>query len=333
MPLTKQILLFLDFDSTITTASTLPHLLDLPTRIHFQKHSSSIISTSLHSATAEELSSAYTSDLHNHIASYSPRSRDRATLAQELAYANSLRSIERASFQRGKQSFSDAGVMKKHIGEAALEAVERRHVRFREGWAILTRVIQQKRIWTGIISVSWSELWISRCVERVREMDGMGIEEKGRLEIEVRANEIMDKEERGIYVSSDKVHIMAEMVQQRRELLRRQHDTDFDQGLKSIYLGDSFTDLECLLAADVGIVVRDQETIGSEQREMGEALERIGLEVGWIGHWNGDVDVGKRIGRKRLWWAKDFNEICESGVLDLESIDGGTEVSIDRSVK
>ena len=68
-----------------------------------------------------------------------------------------------------------------------------------------------------------------------------------------------------------------------------------------VYFGDSPTDLACLVEADWGVVIADDG--GSK---LLKTLERIGLEVPHVGE-----------GREsRLVWARDFQEVLESGVMD-----------------
>lgn len=98
-------------------------------------------------------------------------------------------------------------------------------------------------------------------------------------------------------------------------ILRALRDLDNEDGRSPnpfIYVGDSPTDLECLLLADIGIVVRNDPYEGS-QLEMMETLKRIHIDVKWIGEFkSNDNSVPKE---KVLWWAKDFTEILNSQVL------------------
>jgi hypothetical protein len=68
-----------------------------------------------------------------------------------------------------------------------------------------------------------------------------------------------------------------------------------------VYVGDSWTDIECLLAADLGICIRD-EPMGSSQRKLTEALER--LRIGCPPLSSSDEADGSQV-----VWARDFVEI------------------------
>lgn len=202
--------------------------------------------------------------------------------------------------------------------------------------------------------------------------EGMGVGVRVRVrDVEVRANEIeadgsgrLDRAfgaaEGGIWTAGDKVRVMEEVVGKVTAVAaaavgsRDQEDVEVNGGNggnggnvpssttpPTIYIGDSPTDLACLLRADVGICVRDGTTMSAEQRELKRTLERIGvrcLHVGAFGQ-HGRVEEGEGEGeerdgdggrkgeergeregdgegaRKGLWWAADFDEVCGSGVL------------------
>ena len=75
------------------------------------------------------------------------------------------------------------------------------------------------------------------------------------------------------------------------------------KGNPIVYVGDSWTDIECLLAADLGICIRD-EPMGSSQRQLAEALERLGVECPRLK----ERVVGDD---GMLFWARDYTEIQE----------------------
>ena len=125
---------------------------------------------------------------------------------------------------------------------------------------------------------------------------GVGVEVEN---IAIRANEIMfddedgkrstsgklnryfspspSSEDTGIWTSEGKLRVMHEFIDK---------STCENGGVRpwSISIGDSSTDLGCLIEAYVGICVRDREETG-EQRGLREVLERVGVECFWIGEW------------------------------------------------
>jgi len=188
----------------------------------------------------------------------------------------------------------------------------------------------ENRIAIGIISVSWSHQWIRNLVDRAMGFYGLVDEERHFLHkgpdaiwdpsrVDIRANDIFSKrpgsEEAGIYVSADKAREMADMVQQRRLKLRQGSGGTSESESRTIYVGDSVPDLECLLAADIGILIRTA-TMGSEQHELSKALRRLGISFSWLGHYTQQRKAA------RLWWAQDLEEIAQSGILDP---DGGSD--------
>lgn len=85
-----------------------------------------------------------------------------------------------------------------------------------------------------------------------------------------------------------------------------------------VYIGDSTTDLECLLAADVGICMRDAEAMGSSQRELAETCVRIGVEVEDFGRLDRSYEFGfgeeaetEMEKRKKVWWVDGFEMVRE----------------------
>jgi phosphoglycolate phosphatase-like HAD superfamily hydrolase len=90
-----------------------------------------------------------------------------------------------------------------------------------------------------------------------------------------------------------------------------QKEDDGDEGdYTVIYVGDSATDLEALLAADVGVCVRD-EIMGASQLELADALTRIGVLVVSI-----DEGIGmKQINNERakvVYWAEGLEQIAKA---------------------
>ena len=81
-----------------------------------------------------------------------------------------------------------------------------------------------------------------------------------------------------------------------------------DEASRVVYIGDSPTDLECLLEADIGIVMRD-EKMGSGQRELAKTLERLGIDV--VSLRKLDASDGRRRdgGQKTIFWARDFEDV------------------------
>ncbi|KAF2474651.1 uncharacterized protein BDR25DRAFT_301327 [Lindgomyces ingoldianus] len=70
-----------------------------------------------------------------------------------------------------------------------------------------------------------------------------------------------------------------------------------------VYVGDSWTDFECLLAADLGICIRD-DPMTSSQRRLEDSLQRLGIACPYLKEY-------KEIDEWGIVWAHDFFEIKE----------------------
>ncbi len=302
--------LFLDFDSTLTTHDTLAHL----AAIGYSRRNSTITPTQSLRPWSQ-ISTAYTTDYAAHTKSYIPPPPLRTTLVHELTFLASLHSVEEASVRRVEEAGIFHGVTGQDIHVAAREAV-------RSGGREKGRV--------GVVSVNWSMRWVRECLAQgVRGVDsvekesheGEKMQGRGGLEAMVRAmpivaNEIEDLdsttgssgllsryfvEQGGIWTAADKARVL-------RKLIREGKGTE-----RTVYVGDSLTDLECLALVDVGICIRD-ERLASGQEALKEAMERVGVECRSIGEMRDGAEAG-------IWWATGFEEIAKS-VLFLEYRNG-----------
>ncbi len=215
------------------------------------------------------------------------------------------------------------GVTRERVERAAVQAVAGDGVMLREGWAELVLAVRDRGGAVGVVSVAWSRLFISACLrESVRRGGGGG----GRAsvavgEVDVRANEIFfdaggngvggldryfSSEGTGIWTAGGKLRVMHELIEK---------STRANGGVRpwTVYVGDSATDLGCLMEAEVGVCVRDEVETG-EQEGLREVLESVGVGCFHIGEWKERMERQGE-GRKWLWWARDFEEV-RSGILD-----------------
>lgn len=246
--------------------------------------------------------------------------------------------MERESYERVEGSGVFKNVRAEDMSQAAEAAVRGGQVRMREGWARVLGMARrsggERRGGTlGVVSVGWSGEFIRGCLrtamaELFKTPHGRGEEQEGSKvdigDIVVQANEILGGAEGkmsryfeehgrggkgGIWTARDKRRAMMEMLS-RPEQGRAERD-----GSMTVYVGDSSTDLECLLAADVGICMTDEGEMSGEQRALEETLQRIGLECQWIGDMK-PTDLGTRStdygNAKQLWWTTNFDQICDS---------------------
>ena len=240
-----------------------------------------------------------------------------------MAYLASLEDVERRSIGRLEDAGVWRGVTRERVVEAAVEAVTGGKVRFRHGWEGMVSAVQKRGGAVGVVSVAWSCLFIFACLrEGVRRGGGGGGGESVVVgDVDVRANEIVfdadgkgigvldryfSSEETGIWTAGGKVRVMHELIE---KSIRE------NGGVRpwTVYVGDSATDLGCLMEADVGVCVRDEVETG-EQEGLREVLERVGMGCFYIGERKERMERQDK-GSKSLWWARDFEEV-RSGILD-----------------
>lgn len=118
------------------------------------------------------------------------------------------------------------------------------------------------------------------------------------------------KDSTGIRTSSDKLRQLPERCRRPFGATEMEpSETEIDDGGRDVvYIGDSTTDLECLLAADFGFCIRD-EPMGSGQRELAETLQRLGVKVLHVSQ-----QLGGRSEHSERWvvyWARDLQEIAD----------------------
>ena len=198
-------LLLLDFDSTLTIASTLEPLLRLPTEIFLVRPPAP--SRDIQPpATAAQLSAAYKSDIKDYESSHVFRMNDRKNRIMEGVHQNNLRPIEAASFERVKQAFAAAGVTRADIRSAASKALSSREVVFRKGWKRLLIKAMAKEGRIAIISANFSKFWIESLIDIAARREGLvdaagmvvldGKQSVRKFEFDVQANEVVGEDVR-----------------------------------------------------------------------------------------------------------------------------------------
>jgi hypothetical protein len=145
----------------------------------------------------------------------------------------------------------------------------------------------------GVVSVNWSGQFIQGVV-------GAGCERRG-VDMVVLSNWVERSEgavegpgeigKEPLVTAGDKLRAM------------RSYTGDYGtEGEEVVYVGDSPTDLACLMEADLGVVMADDG-----ESKLLATLKRIGFEV---------PHVGETREESHLVWARDFEEVLQSGVMD-----------------
>lgn len=332
----RPIHLALDFDLTLTSTDTLSTLAgtayshpnpSIPPWTHFTR--------------------AYMEDLQNHAPPReSPNipspllPTSNATLASFIHHQRSLRPVEVASLKRIRGSRIFQPVRHEELRQHAADAIENESVSFRAGWYDLLRAVMERNASSStraiavdgdrpsklsccveIISVNFSREWICACLKADlcrRQVDASSILEG----LAVYANEVIVASQSGDETASDPVAVKMRGAQLpvhtsddklvRFNASRAEFAESFRQSSDeplSVFVGDSATDIECLLAADVGICIRD-EPMRSGQRELMDVFKSAGVEVSRVGDCEHESRQGGREGRV-LFWVRDFVELVK----------------------
>jgi thiamine phosphate phosphatase / amino-HMP aminohydrolase len=248
----------------------------------------------------------YTRDYEAHRDTYYPKKEQRTTIDEESAWLGSLGDVERQSFERVKTERVFERLSKQSMQEAGAEAVRNGTVSLRPGWEEVFAMTVPPRTGTGalssivVVSVGWSEAFIRGCLlevaSRLLGIDALAITLLVQR-MRIYANEIVETG-RGpaLHTSMDKKRVLSVMERSR---LR-------------VYVGDSVTDFDCLLEADIGICIRDYPAMSRSQAELASTLSRVGVEVEALeilhGTWDRrDQDNGPH--RSSLWWTSDLREV------------------------
>lgn len=304
-PTERPTLLLLDWDGTLTETSTLPLIASIAT--HPNIHPS-----------LPSLAAAYSADLKRHDDTHRPANPHRTTLDHELTYLSSLHAVEKASIDRLEVSGIFENVRSDDIDGAAAGCWGQGTVTLRSGWRRLVGNVQRQGQSGGvaIVSVAWSRRFIGtllRVANKGAGGDGVAV-----ADIAVVANEIvgggggvLDRYflgGRGVWSADDKAAVMEGLV-----------GAFLSSGGGRpvvVFIGDSVTDLACLVKADVGVCIRD-EVLTGEQEVLREVLERVG--VGCVSIEDGLEEEDRELGKGKLWWARDFDEVCESELFDWKA--------------
>ena len=260
----------------------------------------------------EGFGKAYMDDYAAFEERYKPKAKLRTDRQAESAWLKSLLDVEVRSAARVQKHAFLRGVKREDINMAARRTVETGEVSLRPGWQKLLALAgkenssQAKPSLAGqvsILSVNWSDTFIRAALkESAQYSDNEGMRDQ--LHILIDALPIVSNELASLghpYGSSGR------LSEPSRPSIRTSYDKLVNYRLESghlnVYVGDSTTDFDALLAADVGICIYDNP-MGSGQRGLADTLARVGCEVSHIGQANPNGLQGVT-----LLWARDLNEI------------------------
>jgi len=244
---------------------------------------------------------------------------------QERVWLGSLAGVVEASARRAFGARVWDGVVSDEVKRAVEGAVGAGEVRCRGGWVELVGWVLE---WNGgldnkgrvdVLSVNWSRRFVWECLmAAAAAAAGKSCKAQaiaGELRMGIYANELpsiaAERDERPdellgadcrLRTSEDKVKQMTLLKCQRTRNPETVDGAGPERDLV-VYVGDSTTDLECLLEADIGICIRD-DSMGSSQRDLAETCERVGVHVRPVADTHQHVRT-----TNTLFWAKDFVEV------------------------
>lgn len=310
--------IFLDFDGTITAQDTIGELASFALRFHEaegkekqEKHESGL------SREWDEVVRAYVEDCRAGAAAHHTPPERRTSAAQEVEFLRALKAVEERSMLRvrrcglfrglGDDDFRAAGRrLVRDNGDGDGDGNGNGNVYLRSGFRdFVDRVSGGFGAGAGageatgwrvyVVSVNWSAKFIEGAIGYRPERPGGG------SGIEVLANDIRGEDGAivgpGILGGGDGAGRVLTNSQDKLEVMEAVLRRNEDRG-PSVYVGDSNTDLECLLAADRGIVMAD----GPDSALL-ETLRRIGKEVPHVRE--------RSAAAAGILWASDFIEILD----------------------
>ena len=323
--------IILDFDGTITANDTIGVLAASAVAFQTQRDSDSGSSGVDWDARWKGVVDDYLADHQRHTASYTPAEPARTTLEHELDYLRSLRDVDCGSIR----ALHDAGLFKgmaphrlAEAGRAAVRAGGSDGVRVRPGFAAFLAEAAARRQWpVSIVSVNWSDAWIRGVVSTQTKGD-----ERVADDVRVYTNTISGS---GAIVSNyarvgtaDTASPVSSCLDKLEALKVAAVDAaqlsptiGVDEPV--VYMGDSTTDLECLIHAGQGsrggggIVLADGD--GPATSKLLKTLARLGYSVPHVaeagqGRFRETKTEASNAG-PRLAWARDFDEIMASHIL------------------
>jgi thiamine phosphate phosphatase / amino-HMP aminohydrolase len=286
----------LDWDGTLTKRDTLNTLVNIAAE---NKPDFPVLKE------WERLSNAYMEDYKSTLQHLIPDGKYPTTVSSEKALLKDLEPVEQRSVDHVSSSGIFQGLTMSNIGSGAVKAIRMAEVQLRDGCDSFFKQFQVDKLERpaagqcfkniSLLSVNWSQAFIAHClhataIDKDLEMfEFIKSNEIGFMEGEqISSGIISGKDGRRILSSWDKLSRFKDL----------KHNSERE--VAWVYIGDSWTDLECLLDADVGICIRD-EPMNSTQSKLADALVRLEIDCLHIN----DEHTGPII------WARDFEEIQE----------------------
>jgi 2-hydroxy-3-keto-5-methylthiopentenyl-1-phosphate phosphatase len=280
----------LDWDGTITRRDTLDALVSIAAK---SKPDSPVLDE------WKRVSEAYMSDYMAALDKLAPGGDMPKTIQEEKKLLRSMKQVEQRSLDRVSESGIFRGLTRQLLDEGAKNAIGSKQVEIRNGFAQFLRHTENRGSDSvHLLSVNWSRHFMSSCLRAADtpvEMRNIFANELNGIGMDLVSNgKISPDDEEGMKIisSDDKLEYMEWLCKTRSKS---------SSPTPTVYVGDSWTDIECLLGANLGICIRD-DPIGSSQKRLAERLQSLDVRCPRLRDWR-EADSWQVV------WASDFAEI------------------------
>lgn len=279
----------LDWDGTITKKDTLDALV----HVAEEKKPSAMISKKW-----EEVVDAYLKDYQTMFKKLAPDGHLPTSFEEEKEMLHSLEEVEQRSLDRVYGYGVFQGLTLDDLERGAIEAITYRRVQIREGYNEFLQARTNPKRPLNIISVNWSARFIEACLKAANISSNIGAISSNEIGVDgciTASSPFQLSDVKALVSSRHKFQVFS--------LNRTACDIANGYSYPAVYIGDSWTDLECLLAAELGICIRD-EPMTSAQQKLADSLRRLGVNCARL-------KGTKNTDSWSIVWASDFYEIAE----------------------
>ncbi|KAB5581103.1 hypothetical protein GE09DRAFT_1256385 [Coniochaeta sp. 2T2.1] len=189
------------------------------------------------------------------------------------------------------------GLTEDQLYEEARKLTLNRTIVVRKDFSRFIKALRVQKAGFTILSVNWSDMWIKGCLS------------PHYLQLDVISNRIEDGKVKGpgpkslIGEHSDQplltgAHKLIAMESARQKLLQK------EKAMRVVYIGDSKTDLQCMLASDLAVIMVDNDP-HTNPNTLVKLVTLLGHQVRHVGDPRRPTD-------EKFVWARNFAEIMEA---------------------
>lgn len=324
--LQRPIHLILDFDATLTVNDTIVLLREIPLQRN-KRLSREIFPVPAWSA----LESAYTEDYARHKKGESAGAasdRSRPVVERARDYSQMLarrRVLEEQSMKRLEEWNFFRGVVRTDVCKAAETVVRDGRLKTRDHWTELLRLFTRKEgqaeaaaaSKVSIISLNWSATFIRQSLLEALKLQSRDDPELFKLityDLQIHSCEIKGLNEPNgssgqmqadVLSSDDKLKYLPP-ASGRSSAIHPERKPD-PTAPYLVYVGDSATDFDCLMAADTGVWLNPAANAEEAKMRCDQCFKPMELKVRPAS----EVDQGNELAENELVWAQNFEQITQ----------------------